>query len=342
MLNNKTISIVIPAYNEERSIISVLKSIPSFVDKIIVVNDGSFDLTKKNIEDFINTQVSINQNYFDDSLQTEIENNYYKERENDNISIYYKYNIFDRCVLINHHKNLKKGAAIISGYMLSKNLNIDCTVTIDGDGQMNINEIELLCLPIINKEIDYVKGNRFKHPQVWKRMPKIRILGNLILTFLTRLASGYYNLSDTQTGFNAISIHALKKINLNNIYKDFGYPNDLLCSLNVNNCIIKQVKIEPIYHNDRISKMNLVTVIPRILLLLIESYYMRCYKKYLIKNVQPIATYFIILNMLWGLLFVALICRFSFNITLTIFICSIILFYITLKEDKKLNSDLEL
>ena len=103
----------------------------------------------------------------------------------------------------------------------------------DGDGQMDPNELEKICSPVIEEGVDYVKGNRLIHESAWVIIPKIRFFGNSILSIFTKIASGYWHVSDTQTGYTALSNHGLNSIPLYKIYKRYGMPNDMLIKLNI-------------------------------------------------------------------------------------------------------------
>ena len=145
----------------------------------------------------------------------------------------------------------------------------------DGDGQMDPSELESICIPVVNENIDYVKGNRLIHRSSLLVIPKIRFFGNSILSILTKLASGYWRISDTQTGFTAISLKALSSIRLYKIYKSYGYPNDILVKLNIAFCSVREVEIKPVYNVGEQSKMKILKVIPTVSWLLIKSFFKR-------------------------------------------------------------------
>lgn len=298
MLNNKTVAVVIPTYNEEKQISSVLKKIPSFVDKIVIINDCSTDKTQKIVQKIIdehNIKVKLPKN------NKKIKKNRYnlaefvlEELKNGELKYYPKFSIYnknhqkDRFILINFHKNSGVGTAISKGYRYCRDQRIDCTAVMAGDGQMDPNELEKICLPIVNEEVDYTKGNRLSHRSAYLVIPKIRFLGNSILSLLTKIASGYWHISDTQTGFTAISLNALNAIRLHKIYPRYGCPNDILVKLNIAFCTIKEIPIKPVYNVGEESKMKIFKVIPRISLLLIISFWKRLYIKYLFRDFHPL------------------------------------------------------
>ncbi|MCG6535732.1 MAG: glycosyltransferase family 2 protein, partial [Syntrophales bacterium LBB04] len=275
MLNNKTVAVVIPTYNEESQILQVLSSMPAFVDRIVVIDDGSTDGTVDVVLNYIS---STNQNK--SSLKIEkkvIAQTRYNRAEKDlndkalKETGYYIPSIItnklpddDRIIYIKHVKNGGVGAAIASGYKWCLDHKIDCTAVMAGDGQMDPEELESICKPVIYEDVDYAKGNRLIHRSAWLVIPRARYIGNSILSILTKIASGYWHISDTQSGYTAISLRALQSIKIYDIYKKYGMPNDLLVKLNIGFCTIKEVGIKPIYDIGEKSKMKLFKVIPRI------------------------------------------------------------------------------
>ena len=162
MYKKKKIAVVIPAYNEEKLISKTITTIPKYVDKIVVIDDCSNDDTISNVTSL-------------------------------------KKDLSDKLILIKHEKNLGVGEAIKTGYKKALELEIDITTVMAGDGQMNPDELYKLLDPIIDNKADYTKGNRLTHKEKIK-MPRYRALGNGLLTFLTKIASGYWNIIDPQNG----------------------------------------------------------------------------------------------------------------------------------------------
>src|SRR5690606_23279636 len=142
--------------------------------------------------------------------------------------------------------------------------------------------------PVVDGHCDYVKGNRLKHPAALEVIPKTRLFGNSILSILTKIASGYWKISDTQTGYTAIGINALNAIKINEIYPRYGMPNDLLVKLNIQNCTISEVIIKPVYDIGEQSKMKIHKVVPKISLLLLKRFWKRILLKYLIRDFRPL------------------------------------------------------
>lgn len=299
MLNDKTIAVVIPAYNEEDQIGMVLENMPAFVDRMVVVNDHSGDRTAEIVKscmendrgDYRSPQIG----------PREIEQDFYNEAEmvlqeydRQEISHFVPSEVVnqqpgkDRLILINQLRNGGVGAAIARGYKWCKDNNIDCTAVMAGDGQMDPSELEAICRPVLDEGIDYVKGNRLIHRSAKLVIPRKRYLGNAILSIMTKMASGYWRVSDTQTGYTAISLEALKKIDLHRIYPRYGMPNDMLVKLNLARCTIKEVEIKPVYRIGERSKMKIMKVIPRVSWLLFRAFFRRIWVRYFKRDFHPL------------------------------------------------------
>lgn len=317
MLNNKIVAVVVPAYNEEKQIGIVIETMPEFVDRIIIVNDNSSDSTESVVIGYFKTKF----NYSELVLKrNKIEQNFYNEADvlleemnNKELGLFTPSKIInddtekDRIILISNIKNSGVGSSIARGYKWCKDRNIDCVAVMAGDGQMDPDELISICLPIVNGEVDYVKGNRLIHGSANYIIPKTRFFGNSVLSLITKIASGYWRISDTQTGYTAISLTALKSIKLYKIYRKYGMPNDMLVKLNMAYCTIREVPIKPVYRIGEKSKMKIYKVIPQILFLLFKSFFRRIWIKYFIKDFHP-------LFLLYNLSFLLLIASIPFFI----------------------------
>lgn len=313
MLNNKTIAVVVPAYNEERQIGRVIETMPEFVDRIIIVNDLSKDNTAEVVMGYIRSEkgsltirnklaTEVEKTHFNRAEQvlhvkTKEEVRYFNPSEiaNKNLDT-------DRIILINHKVNGGVGGAIATGYKWCKDHDIDCTAVMAGDGQMDPAELESICRPVIDEGIDYVKGNRLIHRSAWLVVPRIRYFGNSILSIFTKVASGYWRVSDTQTGYTAISNAALNALHLHEIYRRYGMPNDMLVKLNISMCTLREVKIKPVYRVGEQSKMKMIEVVPRISYLLFKSFFKRLWIKYLFRDFHPLFLFYhfsFILGIAW-------------------------------------------
>ena len=299
MLSNKTIAVVVPAYNEEKQIGQVIETMPGFVDRIIVVNDCSSDSTADVVLGYVNKDRAETQAI--PSILNNIEKKKYnhadwivQEQSRGELEKFLPSKIVnkdpdqERIILINQQVNGGVGAAIARGYKWCKDHGIDCTAVMAGDGQMDPDELEKICRPVLDEGIDYVKGNRLIHRSSLFVIPRVRYFGNSILSILTKVASGYWHVSDTQTGYTAISNRALNSIRLYRIYRRYGMPNDMLVKLNIAFCTIKEVEIKPVYFIGETSKMKVRKVIPKISWLLFKSFFRRLWVKYLFKDFHPL------------------------------------------------------
>ena len=238
MVGNYKIGVIVLAYRVEHQIRDALKSMPSFVDRIYVVDDGSPDKTAALVKSLSDSRIR----------------------------------------LIQHRTNQGPGAALSTGYHAALEDDIDVMIKVDGDGQMPTEQMEDLITPIIEGKVDYAKGNRLSTSEHYQSMPRFRLFGNLMLTWLSRIASGYWQLNDAQNGFTAISKQALKTINLN-LYPRYGYLNDLLVQLNVHGYRILDVPMPARYGTEK-SAIRLKTYIPKIASLLLRKFCWRLWRKY--------------------------------------------------------------
>jgi len=305
MLCGKTVAVVVPAYNEETQILTVLRSMPDFVDRIVVVDDASRDATVSLVRQFLQQEGQGSAPLTIPPVLAEGENRALEEQWasqeqalmtpvaviNDNPDD-------DRIICVRHLANGGVGAAIASGYKWCRDHGIDCTAVMAGDGQMDPAELEGICRPVLEENVDYVKGNRLIHRAARELIPRVRFIGNSVLSLLTKIASGYWRISDTQTGYTAISLRALRAIRLEQIYKRYGMPNDMLVKLNMAYCTIREVEIRPVYNVGEKSKMRVSRVIFTISWLLVRLFFTRLWVKYFFRDFHPL---FILYNMFLAL-----------------------------------------
>ena len=261
MYKNKKIGVVVPAYNVEHLIRRVIDTMPEFVDAIIVVDDRSRDRTSEVVENCIR------------EMKREI-------------------------ILIQHSENQGVGAGIVTGYKKAIELGLDAIAVMAGDAQMDPDELEFLVEPVVENLADYVKGNRFAHGEAWKKIPTIRYFGNAILSLFTKIASGYWHIADSQTGYTVIGIDTLKYLELDKIYKRYGYPNDMLVRLNIENARVLDIPINPIYDIGEKSGIKIWKVIPKISLLLGRLFFTRLFQKYVIRDFHILVLFYLFAMML--------------------------------------------
>ncbi len=254
MYRDKKIAVVVPAYNEEMLIKNTIIFVPEYVDKIYVVNDCSSDKTSGIIEALA----------ADDA----------------------------RIICINHEKNKGVGAAIISGYKKAVEDHMDVIAVMAGDNQMDPDFLTSFLNPIIDGKADYTKGNRLLSPEFRKGMSRWRFVGNSILTFLTKVSSGYWHMVDPQNGYTAISRQALEKIDLDSIYPRYGYCNNILCKLNVRGLKVQDIHHPARYGNEK-SKIKYGNYIIKVSRLLLSDFLWRMKVKYTLLSFHPLVLFYL-------------------------------------------------
>jgi glycosyltransferase involved in cell wall biosynthesis len=175
-------------------------------------------------------------------------------------------------VVVRHAQNRGVGAAIATGYRHALEAGLDVAVVMGGDGQMDPRDMPALLDPIVAGVADYVKGNRFLHPDVWREMPPARIVGNVLLSAATRVTSGYHHVFDSQCGYTAIHRDALERIDLGAVWTRYGYPNDLLARLHAAGVRVADVAVRPIYGEHWKSGINFGTALHPLPYVLLRSW----------------------------------------------------------------------
>jgi len=261
MFQGKTVGVVVPCHNEETQIGRVIETMPDYVDRIIIVDDVSSDRTVAVVEDYIPRYPG-------------------------------------RIRLIVHPKNGGVGAAIVTGYKAAVEEKIDMTAVMAGDAQMDPDDLPALLEPVASGEVDYSKGNRLFTGDAWNAIPKVRYLGNSALSLMTKVASGYWHVADSQTGYCVANLKALKTIDLDALYPRYGFPNDMLVQLNIYDFVVRDVPIQPVYGVGEKSGIKLYKVIPTLSWLLLRRFWYRMFQKYVIRDTHPLVLFYI-----FGLLF---------------------------------------
>ena len=182
---------------------------------------------------------------------------------------------------------------------------VDVTAVMAGDNQMDPAELEALALPVARDELDYAKANRLFTGRAWDLIPRHRYLGNGVLSLLTKIASGYWHVADSQAGYTAISLRHLELLDLDRVYTRYGFPNDMLVHLNVWNARVRDFPSRPIYGVGERSGIRIRRVVPRISWLLVKGFFWRMREKYVIRDFHPLV-FFYALGFLMTLLGLAL------------------------------------
>jgi glycosyltransferase involved in cell wall biosynthesis len=244
MFRGRSVAVVVPACNEADKIAGTIRSIPGFVDHVIVVDDGSRDATGA-IARRAARRASGRGAGRGGGRPLEV---------------------------IAHAENRGVGAAIATGYARALALGAEATAVMAGDGQMDPADLPNLLLPVVTGAADYAKGNRFAWPGGWRRMPPVRLGGNAVLSLLTRLASGYWHLFDSQCGYTVASRRALAAIGPDRMFARYGYPNDLLARLSAAGARVVDVPVRPVYGPAWRSGLRPARVALPLALLLLRAY----------------------------------------------------------------------
>jgi hypothetical protein len=196
----------------------------------------------------------------------------------------------NRIIIIDHKINLGVGQSIIDGYIKSSELDCDVTVVVGGDFQMDLSEAEKFIIPIIENKADYVKGNRFwMYKDELEKMPRIRMIGNTLISLLTKISSGYYSVFDVVDGYTAISKEAIDTVDWNKAWKGYGYPMDFLMRLNLYDFRVMDVPRKAVYLDDRRqSQIKGFRYFLKVSPMLLKNFIYRLTHKYLLRNVHPL------------------------------------------------------
>jgi len=258
MYRDKRIALVIPAYNEAKLIKPTLKNIPELIDKVYVVDDKSPD--------------------------------------NQNGVILHCAETDQRITLLKHEVNQGPGGAIITGYSQASRDNYDIVAVVGGDNQMPLNEVRKFLDPIIDEKANYTKGNRFLSGQLddtLVKMPKIRLVGNWMITILTKIASGYYKLMDFVDGYTAISKETIDLIDWSKAWKQYGYPMDFLIRMNAYSLQVKDIPRTAIYlPGERQSQIKGFRYFLRVTPMLIRGFFWRLKFKYVYRDFHPLVLFY--------------------------------------------------
>lgn len=203
---------VIPCYRVDKEIAQVLAGLPSYLRHIIVVDDASPDHTADIVAQVAKTDL--------------------------------------RIVLIKHDRTQGVGGAMKTGFQKTLELGTQIIVKVDGDGQMDSAYFPDLLVPLINGQADYTKGNRFRDFQALQKMPLARRIGNMGLGFLTKAATGYWNLFDPTNGYVAVRGEVLAQLFLNRIDSTFFFETSMLANLYLLGAVVKDVPMPARYHSE--------------------------------------------------------------------------------------------
>ena len=206
--------------------------------------------------------------------------------------------------MIRRESNGGVGAAIVTGYRRAIAESIDITCVMAGDGQMDPADLVSLVAAVSRDECDYAKANRVSTREAIHVIPPSRYVGIAVLSVLTKIASGYWKIGDSQSGYTAVSLDTLLELDLDRIYPRYGFPNDLLVHLNVGNRRVRDFPSRPIYGIGEESGIRLRRVIPAISWLLLNGFWWRLKEKYLIRGFHPLVLFYAVGTLLFAAGFV--------------------------------------
>lgn len=245
--------VIIPCYNVRDHVADVIAAVPDYVDHIIVVDDRCPRASGKEAELTADPRVTV----------------------------------------IYHEKNLGVGGAVVTGFRKGLALGCDVLVKIDGDGQMDPGDAERFIAPIREGKADYVKGNRFRDFSSISRMPKTRLLGNSVLSFVVKLVSGYWNLVDPTNGYVAISARTLEQLDLDLIARGYFFETDMLIRLNIINAVVAEVPI-PARYGDEPSSLSVARLAATFPARLLAGLMKRILLKYYVYDFNMASVYLLI------------------------------------------------
>lgn len=251
MYRNLKVGIAIPAHNEEKLIGRVIETMPDFVDLIVVVDDCSRDQTSAVAKSYLQSQG-------------------------------------DRLVVIQHEKNTGVGGAVSTAYRHAFEQGMDVVAVMAGDAQMAPEELPAILDPIVDNEADYTKGNRLSDESVWQTMPRFRLLGNHFLSLLTKIASGYWHITDSQAGYTALSRRAMEKLKLDQVSHGYHFENSMLIQLNILDLRVVNVPISPVYGIGEKSSIIVWKAGLAMAWYLLKAFFERIWKKYFLINFHPV------------------------------------------------------
>ncbi len=260
------IGVVIPCYKVKQHIISIIEKIPSNINNIYIIDDACPESSGS----FVKTNITDT-----------------------------------RISIIQHKKNKGVGGAVISGYKRALSDDCDIIVKLDGDGQMDPYLIPKLIQPIVDKQADYTKGNRFFSLESLTSMPTIRKLGNAALSFVNKVTSGYWNIMDPTNGFTAIHKNALSILPLEKINAGYFFESDMLFRLGTIRAVVMDVPMQAKYGEEE-SNLNINTTIKSFPKLYCQAFFKRIFYSYFLRDFNRaslellLAIIFILFGSLWG------------------------------------------
>lgn len=265
MYRDQGVAVVLPCFNVAEHVETVVRGLPDWVDHIVAVEDASTDGTAERLRAIADP----------------------------------------RLVVLVHERNGGMGAAMRTGLEEAFRRGADIGVKMDGDGQMDPGQLPRLLDPLCGDDpVSYTKGNRLFDRRALRSMPRVRMFGNFVLTFLSKLASGYWHLLDPVNGYAAIRRDAWHAIDVERLHRGYFYQADILVELNIIDARVRDVAIPARYGSER-SSLRIRREVPVFSGLLIRRMFHRFWTKYVVRDFSPIALFALTgsILFLWGALF---------------------------------------
>ncbi|SEO22599.1 Glycosyltransferase involved in cell wall bisynthesis [Halogranum amylolyticum] len=290
MYRGHTVAVVVPAYNEAEFVGEVIDTLPTFVDRAYVVDDhsrdGTWDVICHHARAANVTRRSLRADGWAEPAEQKTT---------------------EFVTPIRNERNRGVGYSITTGYRRALADGADVVAVMNGDGQMDPAVLPRILDPVVGGLVDYAKGNRLRESPRRLGMSSWRLFGNWTLTFLSRVSSGYWHVSDSQNGYTAISRHALETIDLDDLYERYGFLNDLLVKLNVHGLRVADVSHPALYGEER-SGISYPSFISSVSILLLRNFLWRLKQKYVVDRLHPTALYYALGGVsVFGALLVALV-----------------------------------
>ena len=248
MFEGLRVAVVVPAFREQAHIASVITTMPALVDYIVVVDDASPDDTS--------------------AAALAVQD--------------------PRTDVLRHEHNKGVGGAIVTGHRRALELGADVSVVMAGGGQMDPEQLPRLLKPLVEDGYAFAKANRFYSATSFEGMPLHRVIGNMLLTFMTKASSGYWNLVDPQNGYTAITRECLERLPLDRLAERYEFENDQLIWLNILDARAVDVPIPALYGTE-VSNIRMHAVVPRLIRLLFVGFWRRIWHKYVLWSFSPVA-----------------------------------------------------
>lgn len=243
-IDNNTIVVVIPYYNAAKHIVNVVAKLPAFISAVIIVDDCGSELLP---ESAIKKVIKAN----------------------------------SKLIILRNEHNLGVGGATKKGFQHAIDMNADIVIKVDADDQMDTSYLEQMITPLLSNKAEMTKGNRFRDMKALQKMPFPRRFGNLFLSFLTKMATGYWNNFDPTNGFIALKVSVLKNIDFDKLSNRYFFETSLISELYFVSARIKDIAMPAIYADEK-SNMKLWTIPISFSARLLKVFVKRLIKQYLL------------------------------------------------------------